>query len=104
MAQVSNGGRVRACPHVGSWDGRKEHRLRLGSWNIGTLMGKSIKLVKILRKRKVNIACVQEAKWTGAKARDIDRYKLWYSGAAKNKNGVGILADNDLRDQVVKKG
>ncbi|KAM3395258.1 hypothetical protein P3S68_004263 [Capsicum galapagoense] len=51
-------------------------RLRVGSWNIGTLRGKSIEFVKILRKRRINIACVQETKWVGSKAREVDGYKL----------------------------
>lgn len=29
-----------------------------GSWNIETLTGKFIELVKILKKRRINIACV----------------------------------------------
>jgi len=64
-------------------------------------MGKSLELVKSLRRRKINIACVQETKWVGAKAREIDGYKLWYSGSSKAKNGVGILIVKDLADQVV---
>ncbi|XP_019255116.1 PREDICTED: craniofacial development protein 2-like [Nicotiana attenuata] len=76
-------------------------RLRIGSWNIGTLTGKSIELAKILQKRKVNIACVQETRWAGSKARNADGYKLWYSGVVKGKNGVGILVDRDLRESLV---
>jgi len=33
-------------------------KVRLASWNIGSLMGKSIELVKFLRRRKISIACV----------------------------------------------
>nr|XP_009789320.1 PREDICTED: uncharacterized protein LOC104236964 [Nicotiana sylvestris] len=76
-------------------------RLRIGSWNIGTLTGKSIELVKILQKRRVNIACVQETRWVGSKARNVDGYKLWYSGAVRGKNGMGILVDRELREYVV---
>ncbi|XP_019229364.1 PREDICTED: craniofacial development protein 2-like [Nicotiana attenuata] len=49
----------------------------------------------------VNIACVQETRWAGSKARNVDGYKLWYSGVMKGKNGVGILVDMDLRESVV---
>ncbi|XP_075087576.1 uncharacterized protein LOC142169592 [Nicotiana tabacum] len=52
-------------------------RLRVGSWNIGMLTGKSIELGKILQKRKINIACVQETKRKGTKARDVDGFNLW---------------------------
>nr|XP_009625520.1 craniofacial development protein 2-like [Nicotiana tomentosiformis] len=73
----------------------------MGSWNIGTLTGKSIELAKILQKRKINIACVHETRWVGSKARDIDGFKLWVSGRERGKNGVGILVDKDLRELVV---
>ncbi|PHT48504.1 hypothetical protein CQW23_12712 [Capsicum baccatum] len=76
-------------------------RLRVGSWNIGTLPGKSIELVKILRKRRINIAYVQETKCVGSKARDVDGYKLWYSGSERRKNEVGIFVDEELRGQVL---
>ncbi|XP_070028580.1 uncharacterized protein [Nicotiana sylvestris] len=52
-------------------------------------------------KRKVNIACVHETGWAGTKARNVDGYKLWYSGVVRDKNGVGILVDRDLRESVV---
>ncbi|XP_019250913.1 PREDICTED: uncharacterized protein LOC109229818 [Nicotiana attenuata] len=60
-----------------------------------------IELAKILQKRYVNIACVQETRWVGSKARDADEYKLWYYGVLKSKNIVGILVDRDLRESVV---
>ena len=65
-------------------------------------MGKSVELVKSLHRRRINIACVQEKKWVGAKAREVDEYKLWYSGSFKARNGVGILVERELVDFVVK--
>ncbi|KAG5608974.1 hypothetical protein H5410_020255 [Solanum commersonii] len=56
---------------------------------------------EILKKRKINIACVQETRWVGAKARIVDGFKLWYSGGSRDRNGVGILVDGDLKEQVV---
>nr|XP_009792884.1 PREDICTED: uncharacterized protein LOC104239854 [Nicotiana sylvestris]XP_016478297.1 PREDICTED: uncharacterized protein LOC107799670 [Nicotiana tabacum] len=76
-------------------------RLRIMSWNIGTLTGKSIELVKILQKGKVNIVCVEETRWARSKARNADGYKLWYSGVVRGRNGMGILVDRDLRESVV---
>jgi len=73
----------------------------LASWNIGSLIGKSIELVKSLRRRRISIACVQETKWVGTKARIVDGFKLWYSGSIMAKNGVGILVDKELVDSVV---
>ena len=37
----------------------------------------------------------------GVKAHEIDRCKLWYSGSTRARNRVGILAENELIDQVV---
>ncbi|KAF3678821.1 hypothetical protein FXO37_04202 [Capsicum annuum] len=45
--------------------------------------------------------CDFETKWVGSKARDVDGYKLWYSGSERRRNRVGILVDEELRGQVV---
>ena len=47
------------------------------------------------------MTCIEETKWVGVKAREIDGYKLWYSGGTKARNGVGILVDKELTDRVV---
>ena len=75
--------------------------MHLASWNIRSLTGKSIELVRSLHRRKISIACVQETKWVGAKARVVDGYKLWYSGSFEARNGVGILVERELVDFVV---
>ena len=94
----------RACPSSG-FRGRRRRRelvnVRLASWNIGSLTGKSIELVKILHRRRISIACIQETKWAGAKAKEIDGFKLWYSGVKRTANGVGILVESELVEQVV---
>ena len=85
----------------GGRGGKGAYRLRIGSWNIGSLTSKSIELAKILQKRKINIACLQETRWVGSRAKNVDGYKLWYSGVLRGKNGVGILVDSHLRESVV---
>lgn len=57
--------------------------------------------MKILRKRRINIACVRETEWVGSKARSVEGYKLWYSGSERHRNGVGILVYEELRGQAV---
>ena len=37
-------------------------RIRIGSWNVGSLMGKLRELVDVAIRRRVNILCVQETK------------------------------------------
>ncbi|GJU34122.1 cleavage/polyadenylation specificity factor, 25kDa subunit [Tanacetum coccineum] len=56
-------------------------RIRVGSWNVGSLTGKLLELVDTLERRKVDIACFQETKWKGASNREANGYKLWYSGS-----------------------
>ena len=47
-------------------------RIRLGSWNVGSLTGKLRELVDTTTRRRVNILCVQEIKWKGQKAKEVD--------------------------------
>jgi exonuclease III len=76
-------------------------RIRVGSWNVGSLTGKLRELVDAASRRRISILCVQETKWKGQKAKKVENFKLWYSGTVANKNGVGILIDKTLRDGVV---
>ncbi|KAJ3706103.1 hypothetical protein LUZ61_009808 [Rhynchospora tenuis] len=80
-----------------------ESRIRLGSWNVGFLTGKLRELVNTAIRRRVNILCVQETKWTSQKAKEVENtgFKLWYTGQERGRNGVGILIDKSLKDGVV---
>jgi exonuclease III len=51
----------------------------------------------------VHILCVQETKWTGQKAKEVENtsFKLWYIGKERSKNNVGILIDKSLKNEVV---
>ncbi|XP_071704797.1 uncharacterized protein [Rutidosis leptorrhynchoides] len=79
-------------------------RIRVGSWNIGTLTGKRIELVDTFLKSKVDIVCVQETRWKGEEAIEIQDYKLWYSGSRTARNGVGIFLGKLHKDNVVDVG
>jgi exonuclease III len=66
-------------------DGRKaEARVKIASWNVGSLSKKSGKVVEVLRKRRVDVCCIQEARWKGEGARLIWRhdakYKIYWKG------------------------
>ena len=78
-------------------------RIRVGSWNVGSLTGKLRELVDTAVRRRVDVLCVQETKWKGQKAKEVEDtgFKLWYTGTTSNKNGVGILVNKSLRDGVV---
>ena len=50
-------------------------RIRLVSWNVGSLTGKLKELVDTATSRRVNILCVQKTKWKGQKAKEVDRFQ-----------------------------
>jgi hypothetical protein len=54
-------------------------RIRLGSWNVGSLTGKLRELVDAAIRRRVNILCVQEIIWKGQKTKEVEDtgFKLW---------------------------
>ena len=63
---------VRGLPRQHRWSRLKKQvgRLRVVSWNVGTMTGKAMEIADVLRRRKVDIACagLQEVKWKGSKA------------------------------------
>ncbi|XP_057543540.1 uncharacterized protein LOC130821778 [Amaranthus tricolor] len=86
----------------GSGGQRKQDlELRVGTWNIGTLEAKSLELINELSKYRILVACVQETRWKGKKAKGIKGYKLWYAGMDGRNNEVGILVPNDILKQLV---
>jgi hypothetical protein len=80
-----------------------ESMIRLGSWNVESLTGKLRELVDTTIRRRVNILCVQETKWTGQKANEVENtgFKLWYIGKERSRNGVNILIDKSLKNKIV---
>ena len=75
----------------------------LATWNIGTLTCRRMELVETLVRRKVNIACLEETKWIGVKVKEINNieYKLCYTVIDKDWNGVSIVIDEDLKEDIV---
>lgn len=96
---------MRSCPvdRVSRRGGGREapRKVRIGSWNVGTLTGKFLELVDILRERRIDIACFQETKWKGRRSRSRNGYKLWYSGSKTARNVVRIIMSDRLKENVV---
>ena len=80
-------------------------KLRLGSWNIGTMRGCSGEVVEVLTRRKIDVCCVQEVRWKGASARMVTgkdtEYKYFWSGSNTGIGGVGVLVSRDWVDKIV---
>ncbi|KAM2890269.1 hypothetical protein COP2_008711 [Malus domestica] len=62
-----------------------------------------MEVVEVMVRRRINIMCLQETKWVGSKAKDLENsgFKLWYSGTNRTRNGVGIIVDKTLTQDVV---
>ena len=57
----------------------------------------------MMERRRNDIACVQETKWKGAKAREIaEGYKL-YCGKTNKINGVGIIVKRQLQSNIIER-
>ncbi|XP_063378669.1 craniofacial development protein 2-like [Cydia fagiglandana] len=81
---------------------RSQQQLRIATWNLGSLTGRQQELAETLHRRRVNICCIQETKWKGAKSRDLGLgYKLVYYGTVNNQNGIGIVLDKDLKNRII---
>lgn len=85
----------------------ESERMRIGSWNVGTMTGRNWELEKIMKKRRIDIMCLQEVKWcnSGNKARFLNvhtkEYKMIYHGVENGRNGVGIVIAARFLDNVL---
>jgi exonuclease III len=76
--------------------------MRFASWNVGTMTGRARELADVMKRRRINVACLQETRWKGTKAREIGKgYKFFYSGSDGKKNGVGIVLNSKLKECVM---
>ena len=82
---------------------QSETVMRVGTLNIGSMTGRGREVADMMKRRRVDILCVQETRWKGEKARELgDGYKLYFSGANKEgRNGVGIVVSEGLKDKVL---
>ena len=77
--------------------------IRVGTLNIETMIGRRRELADLMEQRNVDILCLQKTKWKGSKARNIGSgCKLFYNGADKIKNGIGIVVRKKLTESVLK--
>ena len=70
-------------------------------WHVN---GKRLRTCKELRKRNVDLCCLQEVRWRGCGDGIIGvrgiKYKSWWSGNQEENGGVGVLAEEELHDEV----
>ena len=58
-----------------------------------------------LRKRRMDVCCLQEVRWRAQGARFMGvkgrRYKLWWTWNTDGMRGVGVLVKEELYEKVV---
>uniref|UniRef100_A0A7I4XUC2 Endo/exonuclease/phosphatase domain-containing protein n=1 Tax=Haemonchus contortus TaxID=6289 RepID=A0A7I4XUC2_HAECO len=75
--------------------------VRIGTLNVGSLTGKSRKVADLMKRRNIQVLCLQETRWKGAKAREIgEGVKLFYNGEDTKRNGVAVAVADSLKDSV----
>ncbi|GKB39878.1 putative ribonuclease H-like domain-containing protein [Tanacetum coccineum] len=96
---VSTGGRIEALGSDGNLRSCLSGQGGLGRYS-ESRSGRS-ELVDALERHRVDIACFQETKWKGSSNKEVNGYKLWYSGSHTARNGVGVILRACLKDKVV---
>jgi exonuclease III len=66
-------------------------------------MNKLREVADTVIRRHVNIPYVQETKWKGEETKEVEdtNFKQWYTSMTATKNGVGIVMNKSLKDEVV---
>lgn len=69
------------------------------------MIGKSIELVNIIKRKGVDVACVQETKRKGNITKELtDGNKFFYTRKNNAKNGVGLVVDKDFKGKNIYEG
>lgn len=109
MAKTNHPSNLRAArPIPGASTMKLNKLLRIGSWSIGTMTAKSLEMEHLMKRRNIDIMCLQELKWcnTGNKARFLNvqtkACKLFYHGVTNDRNGVGIVLASKYLDNILK--
>ena len=83
-------------------------KIRVATWNVGTLPKRSGEFVETLTRRKIDICGVQEHRWKGGLANNQakflkgkdSKYKFYYSAHESGLGGAGILLAECWEDKV----
>ena len=77
---------------------------KIASWNIGTMRGRSSEIVETIRRRNIDLCCVQDGRWRGASAGPMtgkdSKYKFFWVGNDHGLSGVGVLLAEKWVDKV----
>ena len=82
--------------------GSRMSKVKIATLNVGSMTGRSVEITQLMRKKSLQVLCVQEKQWKGSKAGEIGAgYKLYYHGESSKRNGIGIVRCGELKDRVL---
>ncbi|GFS06673.1 craniofacial development protein 2-like [Elysia marginata] len=78
--------------------------IRVGTWNIRTLLqkGKLDNVKMEMERLNINILGLSEVRWKGANNIQTGKFRFLYSGGATHERGVGLVVDQEV-SKVVKR-
>ena len=83
----------------------KSQHVRVATWNVSSMVGRSGEVVDALHRRKIDFCCAQETRWKGESARMLGaigrRYQFFWQGCNKGPAGVGVFISERWIDSVV---
>ena len=72
---------------------------------MGSLCGSKAVVYEELRKRRVDVCCIQLVRWKGQGACFVgisgQRYKFWWSGNDAGFGGVGVLVKEEISRNIM---
>ena len=79
-------------------------KFRVGKLHVNTLRGRVCEVVETLSRRKVDVCCIQEARYRGGNCRTIKgkdpKYKLYLSGNDKGTAGLSVFVAEEWLEKV----
>ena len=68
-----------------------------------TMEGKALEVVEMMQRRKMEVLCVHETKCKRDRAREMaEEYKMLHAGGDGRNNGVGIIVNVEISNEVVR--
>ena len=73
--------------------------------NVGSLVGRSREVVKMLARKGADVCCLQEARYKNGGCREFgssnEKYKLWYCGNSDGEHVFGIIIKGYIADDII---
>jgi len=85
------------------FDGQRFRKLKVATWNVTGIAGKTEELQTELLKRKIDIAIITETKNKNKGSQDIGNYVMIYCGVPANQwasSGVAIAIRKDWKHKI----